>query len=94
MQAFPNVHKTVEEFWEDATSFYFDTALSGHPSVIELLLKFARPDHIFYGSDYPYAGNGAIETFTKELDSTLMSEEMRQSISFTNALKLFPRIKV
>ncbi len=65
--------------------FYLDTALSTGPTVIPSLLAFADPDHILFGSDYPYAA-GMAEEFTAVLDSSpLLSVEQRAAITHLNA---------
>src|SRR5215470_3420128 len=43
------------EILEDFASFYFDVALSGTPAALPSLLAFAKPGHILFGSDWPYA---------------------------------------
>ena len=35
--------------------FYFDIALSGSPTALPSLLAFAKPGHVLFGSDFPYA---------------------------------------
>ena len=40
---------------DDFASFYFDTALSSSAAALPSLLAFAKPGHITFGSDYPYA---------------------------------------
>jgi predicted TIM-barrel fold metal-dependent hydrolase len=39
--------------------FYFDTALSGSPTVLPSLLGFAKPGYVLFGSDWPYAPDAA-----------------------------------
>ena len=35
--------------------FHFDIALSGSPTALPSLLAFAKPGHVLFGSDWPYA---------------------------------------
>ncbi|KAL8704354.1 MAG: hypothetical protein Q9201_002479 [Fulgogasparrea decipioides] len=46
--------KKPEEFLDAASSFYFDLALVGHGAPLKLLMEFAKPGHVLYGSDYPF----------------------------------------
>lgn len=62
------VGKTSEELTEEAKMFYFGTALSTNPLTIDLMLKFAKPGHILFGSDFPYAPDEGVREFTKKLD--------------------------
>ncbi|WP_280248160.1 amidohydrolase family protein [Nocardia abscessus] len=49
--------------------FYFDTALSGSQFTLPSLLAFAEPDHVLFGSDYPYAPSREALWFTSKLDA-------------------------
>lgn len=42
---------TLDEF----AGFYFDTALSSSAAALPTLLAFAEPDHLLFGSDFPFA---------------------------------------
>ncbi|KWA14036.1 amidohydrolase [Burkholderia cepacia] len=73
-------------------SFYFDTALSS-PSALPSLTAFAKPDHILFGSDFPYAPAPISALFTAEQDaSTVLNAAQHAAINRNNALPLFPRI--
>lgn len=54
---------------DDLRSFYFDTALSGSPAALPSLLAFAKPGHVLFGSDWPYAPAPAVAYFTRQLDA-------------------------
>ncbi|HEU4431538.1 MAG TPA: amidohydrolase family protein [Myxococcota bacterium] len=54
---------------DDFRSFYFDTALSGSPAALPSLLVFAKPGHVLYGSDWPFAPAPAVSYFTSQLDA-------------------------
>lgn len=84
----------TREFMEDAKTFYFDTALSTSAVQLQLLSEFAKPDHIFYGSDFPYAPRGSIQLFDKLLDEySATNASFVSSVNNGAALKLFPRLK-
>ncbi|KAN0117889.1 amidohydrolase family protein [Hyaloscypha variabilis] len=52
-----SVNKTTTQILEEAKRFYFDTALSSNPGVLDLLLRFAAKGHVLFGSDFPNAPN-------------------------------------
>lgn len=83
----------TERFIEDARSFYFDTALSSAPLTLSLLKEFARPGHVLFGSDYPYAPTPAIRMMDKFLDEREGNDgDFVTSVNFQAALELFPRL--
>ncbi|KAI9841064.1 MAG: hypothetical protein M1837_001035 [Sclerophora amabilis] len=91
------VEKSTSEFIEDAQSFYFDLALSGNEHTLDALLRFAKRDHVVFGSDYPYAPGPSIKEFTQDFDaystgSRNKHDKMGSLCNRENALKLFPRI--
>ena len=86
--------KTAEEFLTEAQSFYFDLALTAYNFPLDLLISFAKPDHILYGSDYPFAREMTSGPQVKFLDdrATEMSDEEDFSIRRGAAMKLFSRL--
>ncbi len=77
---------------EDFSSFYFDTALSSSSAALPTLLAFAKPGHITFGSDFPFAPVVASQYFATELASYPgLDADTRTAIDRTNALALFPR---
>ena len=78
---------------DDFSSFYFDTALSSSAAALPTLLAFAKPGHITFGSDWPFAPLAAGKLFAAGLDSyPALDGAQRQAIERTNALALFPRL--
>jgi 6-methylsalicylate decarboxylase len=78
---------------EDLSNFYFDTALSGSPTVLPSLLAFARPGHVFFGSDWPYAPAKAVSFFSDNLDAySGLDAAGHGAIDHTSAEALFPRL--
>ena len=82
-----------EEFLDDFASFYFDTALSGSPAALPSLLAFAKPGHVLFGTDWPYAPPAAVRNFTAGLD-TFDGITDHAAINHENAWALFPRLAV
>jgi len=77
---------------EDLAGFYFDTALSASPTSLPSLLAFARPGHVLFGTDRPYAPEAGVAYFTDQLDAfDGLSAEDRRGIDHTNAQALLPR---
>jgi predicted TIM-barrel fold metal-dependent hydrolase len=84
----------TDQMIEDAKKFYFDVAVTGHEIPLSLLQDFAQPDHILFGSDYPYAPWSIIDYHIKGLDKfEFKNPDLKQNIANKNALKLFPRLQ-
>lgn len=85
--------KPAGEFLEEARSFYYDLALSGNPWTLDFILKFAKPGHVLYGSDFPYAPRKTIDTHVELINNHALEKETEWSISRGAALSLFPRLQ-
>lgn len=80
---------------DDFAGFYFDTALSSSAAALPSLLAFAKPGHITFGSDWPFAPTAAGQLFAAGLETyTGIDAATREEIERTNALALFPRLGV
>jgi predicted TIM-barrel fold metal-dependent hydrolase len=73
--------------------FYFDTALSASPTALPSLLAFAEPDHVLFGSDFPYAPAPVVGAFTGMYEAFAMTESQRRSIDRGAAEQLLPRLQ-
>src|SRR5262245_56735741 len=79
------------EILEDFATFYFDTALSGSPAALPSLLAFAKPGHVLFGSDWPFAPSIAVSYFTGQLDAcAALNAEGHAAIDRANAEALLP----
>jgi hypothetical protein len=77
---------------DDLSSFYFDTALSSSAAALPTLFAFAKPGHITFGSDWPFAPVAAGKLFAAGLEGYApLDGAARDAINRTNALALFPR---
>ncbi|MCJ1439267.1 hypothetical protein MMC27_008659 [Xylographa pallens] len=86
------VEYKAEDMMEDARNFYYDTALSGKNALM-VLEAFAKPGHILYGSDFPYAPSESIDYHTHALDAfPFQRDGFLQDINVANAHALFPRL--
>lgn len=78
---------------DDFSSFYFDTALSSSAAALPTLLAFAKPGHITFGSDWPFAPTVAGQLFAAGLETYPgIDPATRAAIERTNAQALFPRL--
>jgi predicted TIM-barrel fold metal-dependent hydrolase len=77
----------------DLQGFYFDTALSGSPAALPSLLAFAKPGHVLFGSDWPYAPTPAVSYFTGQLDGyAALDASGHAAIDRANATALLPKL--
>jgi len=84
---------STSEMLDDMSSFYFDTALAGSPTVMPSLLAFARPGRILFGSDSPYIPDSKVSYFTDLLHGyQALGPAGHAAINRTNAEALFPRL--
>jgi predicted TIM-barrel fold metal-dependent hydrolase len=78
---------------EQLKKFYFDLAISGTPAALPSLLTVARPDHVLFATDWPYATDSIAEMFTSMYEGFSLSESQRAAIDRSNAEALFPRLR-
>lgn len=84
--------RAPDEILDDFRSFYFDTALSGSPAALPSLLAFAKPGHVLFGSDWPYAPAPAVAYFTGQLDAYFANDPAAQrAIDRESAAALFAK---
>ncbi|MFE2069487.1 amidohydrolase family protein [Streptomyces sp. NPDC059467] len=76
---------------DDLRGFHFDTALSFSPAALPTLLAFARPGHVLFGSDWPFAPTAAGQYFANGLDHGVGPGTLA-AIDRGNAEALFPRL--
>jgi 6-methylsalicylate decarboxylase len=88
--------RSVRDTLTDLRGFYFDTALSASPSALPALLSFAQPDHILFGSDWPFAPAAAVHYFAaglhEHLAHTPFGAAIGAAVNHDNATALFPRL--
>ncbi len=78
---------------DDFAGFYFDTALSSSAAALPSLLAFAKPGHLTFGSDWPFAPVAVGKLFAAGLETYPgIDPQTRTAIERTNALALFPRL--
>ncbi len=84
--------------WEaNLKNLHYDLAGGATPDVIKTLLTITTPDHLMYGSDYPYQPAAELTGNLNKLRSALKSDEMLaphiDGILFGNAYRLFNMTK-
>lgn len=75
---------------DDFRGLYYDTALSSSSAALPTLLALARPGHVLFGSDWPFAPAIASQYFANGLDSGV-DPGVLQAVNRTHAETLFPR---
>jgi 6-methylsalicylate decarboxylase len=61
--------RSLTDILDDFTGFYFDTALSSSAAALPSLLAFAKPGHVTFGSDWPFAPVAAGKLFAAGLET-------------------------
>jgi predicted TIM-barrel fold metal-dependent hydrolase len=95
MIALPEFGQTMsaDDIISQAKQFYFDTALAGSKEVFPMILEFAKPGHLLFGSDFPHAPEQLSKGFTRFVDEFAMDEEKKREVYSKAALELFPRLR-
>ena len=73
--------------------YYFDIALSGTPTALPSLLAFTSPDHVTFGSDWPYASDVIVAAMTRMYETYDLDDAARHHIDRGTAATLFPRLR-
>jgi 6-methylsalicylate decarboxylase len=85
--------RSPADLLDEFAGFYFDTALTSSAAALPTLLAFARPGHVTFGSDWPYAPTVAGKLFAAGLETyPALDAQTRGAIERANALALFPRL--
>lgn len=89
-----NAGKMKPVDWETATeNIYYDLAGNLTPDVLASMLTITTPDHLVYGSDYPYVTEKGVEMSKVKVSDALKSNSttaaLVEDILTWNAIKLF-----
>ena len=77
----------------ELAKFYFDLAMVSGRFTLPALNALVRPDHILYGSDFPFMPEVDIREATDDVfEFTGYGEADLRQIASENALKLLPRV--
>lgn len=77
---------------ESFKRFYFDIAGNPTPYLLKWLLTITTPDHIMYGSDFPFTPSKQIETNLNQLLKMLEEDDLKpykEMILYKNTQDLF-----
>ena len=80
------------EVLDDFGTFYLDTAMSSSPAALPTLLAFARPGHVVFGSDFPFAPMTVMQYFAGGLEAGV-DQATLDTVNRASALELFPRLR-
>nr|QPI71216.1 Decarboxylase [Ovatospora brasiliensis] len=91
--------RTAQELLEDAKKFYFDVALSGFEEPLGLLTRFAKEEHVLWGSDFPFVREATVGGQMQVLEGFVGKGEGKDGkggvvggIQRHAAERLFPRL--
>ncbi|AXL51118.1 hypothetical protein DSC91_003619 [Paraburkholderia caffeinilytica] len=87
----PEVAERVGDTLAAVRAFYFDTALSAGNSPLSALAQVADPDHILFGTDFPFAPTRAIRQFGSVLDDIRIPGIELDKVYGDNAARLLAR---
>ena len=73
-------------------SMYFDTALSANPHALASLTELVGPDHVLFGSDYPFAPEPATQMTIGGLVEYPFGAAARALVERGTALDLLPSL--
>ncbi|AZO82195.1 hypothetical protein BLM15_29395 (plasmid) [Bosea sp. Tri-49] len=73
---------------------YFDTALSAESHMLDAVMSLTTPEHVLFGSDYPYAPEDAMTAAVRSLDAISLPNSAIDAILAGNALGLLPSLGV
>ncbi|MGV2288141.1 amidohydrolase family protein [Trinickia sp. YCB016] len=87
----PAVAERVGDTLAAVRAFYFDTALSAGNSSLSALAQITDPDHILFGTDFPFAPTHAIRQFGTVLDGIEIPGVEMDKVYGENAARLLGR---
>jgi 6-methylsalicylate decarboxylase len=87
----PGAAERVGDTLAAVRSFYFDTALSAGKAPLSALAQIADPDHILFGTDFPFAPTTAIRQFGAVLDDIDIPGVEMDKVYGENAARLLGR---
>jgi predicted TIM-barrel fold metal-dependent hydrolase len=88
----PFIERVPEGVAPYLDKFYFDTALSGARAPMAALTEMAKPEHIMYGSDWPFVERSFVVEQSENLRTMpYFSGERFAAMERGNAARLFKR---
>lgn len=78
---------------EHLPNFYYDIAGNPVPDLLPFLLNFVSPDHVMYGSDYPFTPDDRCVERVREIEDFFDHSEKwgayKEDIFYKNAMRVF-----
>ena len=71
---------------------YYDTALSANWLAFRSLFELVTPDHVLFGSDYPFAPEATMTGSVKALQGMGLDADVLKGIERDNALRILPHL--
>lgn len=94
MDAVTHIAKTIAAMVKRRLD-YFDTALSSSSAALPTRLAFAKPGHVLFGSDWPFAPSTGVGLFAGMLDVDAgLDDAGHAAINRGPAERLFPQFGV
>lgn len=79
---------------DEMRKLYFDLAGAPLPELLPALLSLADPDHIIYGSDWPFMQLKSCLHLIEQIDTNpMLRPELHRKFMLENGLELFPRLR-
>ncbi len=89
---FPSAGQQSVDVLTSLRSLYYDLAGTPLPRALPALLNLVEPDHLLYGSDFPFTPAPLIKFLATMLSTTdVLNEHQRRAMFRGNALGLFPQ---
>ncbi|MBQ9621080.1 MAG: amidohydrolase family protein, partial [Atopobiaceae bacterium] len=79
------------DFAEGLARLYYDLAGAPTPEMLDLLLSITAPEHVLYGSDYPFTNARLALMGKARLEEMLAESPHRDAIMGGNAARLLSR---
>ena len=73
--------------------FYYDTAGSANPILMQALAKLAGASQIVFGSDFPFGGAAPIVSIAQGLQTCGFNAQELRGIDRENAVRILPKYK-
>jgi len=73
--------------------FYYDTAVSANPLLMQAIAKLAGASQIVFGSDFPFGGSAPILSIANGLQTCGFSAAELRGIDRENAVRILPKYK-
>ncbi|KAK1236495.1 hypothetical protein PQX77_000272 [Marasmius sp. AFHP31] len=86
---------TPDEIIKDFKSFYYETALSAHETILTAVDSFVSHKQLLFGTDFPAVSTEMATWFTNNLDNFYQDRpDVLDLIHHKNALRIFPKLKL